>query len=152
MNLRWSLGIITVMCGFLSGCGISGGPSLILSAGRGPLDYFAWIGAKTSSATLPGWSLTGSNPNAQGSNPNMDGSYDNINGIAIDYNDGLMYLVDSNFNRIDKVNLVTGAPIGSIGLTTSSTGTCPASGVTSGWCTGGSFNSGSQDGAFTFSQ
>jgi hypothetical protein len=49
---------------------------------------------------------------------------------------------------VNKITTLTGAFVGSIGITTATTGTCPAAGVAPSWCTGGTFASGAGDGMF----
>jgi|GEM_PF-4753264 len=81
---------------------------------------------------------------------NRDGEFSSIASIAVDSTNGFLYVVDQNNYRIQKFNLSTGAFVGAIGVTSASTGTCPASGTTTGWCTGGTFVAGSGDGSFSF--
>ncbi|MEO5970648.1 MAG: NHL repeat-containing protein [Bdellovibrionia bacterium] len=77
-----------------------------------------------------------------------DGALNSPAGIAIDVSTATLYIADSLNHRIETFSLNTGAFIGAIGKVTGSSGSCPPSGVTTGWCTGGNFASGSVDGAF----
>ena len=59
-----------------------------------------------------------------------------------------MYIVDAGNNRLSQYVLSSGAYIGSVGLLSSSTGTCAATGVATTYCTGGTFTTGAGDGEF----
>ncbi|MEO5970654.1 MAG: hypothetical protein ABIQ95_12060 [Bdellovibrionia bacterium] len=109
-----------------------------------PTASFQWIGALTSSTVTSGWSSSsGASVIAS-----VDGGFQNVNGFAVDSVNGFFYVVDYYNHQISKFASVTGAFVGAIGKTNSSTGTCPASGATSGWCTGGHFTFGTGDGEF----
>jgi DNA-binding beta-propeller fold protein YncE len=71
--------------------------------------------------------------------------------VTFDTQGNSLYVVNYANNRIDKFNAQTGGYVGSIGKTSGSTGTCPV-GTTTGWCTGGTFASGGQDGSINFPQ
>ena len=75
----------------------------------------------------------------------VDGGFSNVPVIA--YDGGYLYAAHNA--RISKHVASTGTFVGSIGKTTASTGTCPSSGVATGWCTGGTFTTALTDGAFT---
>lgn len=75
-----------------------------------------------------------------------DGSFSTVYGIAYDATNNALYF--SNFSQVLKFTATTGVFVGAIGLTTSSTGTCPASGATTAWCTGGTFAQGTADGNY----
>jgi tripartite motif-containing protein 71 len=66
---------------------------------------------------------------------------------SLDIANGFLYVADYTNQRIQKINLSTGAFVGAIGKTTASTGTCPV-GAANAWCTGGTFTNANSDGAF----
>jgi DNA-binding beta-propeller fold protein YncE len=78
-----------------------------------------------------------------------NGMFDSPSGLAFNSTGNALYIGDTNNNRIVKVTATTGAFVGAIGETVSSTGTCPASGVASSWCTGGVFTAGTGNGMFS---
>ena len=78
-----------------------------------------------------------------------DGGFKDPQSIAIDSTNGFIYAADTGNFRIVKLALSTGAFVGAIGFSTTSTGTCPSGAVTPGWCTGGTFVSNAGDGGFT---
>jgi DNA-binding beta-propeller fold protein YncE len=100
-------------------------------------------GTCPSSGAAPGWCNGGAF--AAGT---TDGSLNLPAGLAIDPSAGVLYVADSSNNRVSKFSLNSGAFVGSIGKVTATSGTCPASGPTGGWCTQGTFASGSLDGEF----
>ena len=105
-------------------------------------------GSCPSSGAAPSWCTGG--VFVSGS---ADGMFSYVwSNILIDQPNNLMYVGNSGNNRIDKLNLTTGAFIGSIGYVIATTGTCPSKGVTSKWCTGGTYNWGWGDGMFSFPQ
>ena len=118
-----------------------------------PLQGFTWIGAVSPSVAVSGWSGS-SSVAVDGSF--VDGGFNNVNGLAIDSTNGFFYTVDSatysgrHADRVCKFVMTSGAFVGCIGKTVSSTGTCPSSGASPGWCTGGIFTTGSADGEFDF--
>ncbi|MEO5970817.1 MAG: hypothetical protein ABIQ95_12895, partial [Bdellovibrionia bacterium] len=77
----------------------------------------------------------------------VDGGLADQSSIALDITHGYIYVVDTANNRAQIFALASGAFVGAIGAVAGTTGTCPSSGVTPGWCTGGSFIAGSADGA-----
>lgn len=77
-----------------------------------------------------------------------DGRFTNLTDIALDADNELLYVTDSNNGRVIKLNSSTGAFIGAIGNSTAS-GTCVA-GAQSAWCTGGVFSSVAGDGTFSY--
>ena len=83
---------------------------------------------------------------AQGS---IDGSFYGPGAIAIDVTHDALYVADTFNARVVKMTASTGAFVGAIGYSTSSTGTCPSNGTASGWCTGGTFTWSSGDGQFS---
>lgn len=76
-----------------------------------------------------------------------DGGFYSPKGIAIDVANNSLF-VSSSGNKIQKFVLSTGAFIGSIGTTSSASGTCIL-GKQNGWCTGGTFTTSTTDGGFT---
>lgn len=80
---------------------------------------------------------------------NADGEFNSPASIAIDIAGNRLYIADMTNNRIQKFNLMTGAFIGSIGYTSSATGSC-ISGKQTSWCTGGTFTFTSVDGGFFY--
>ena len=107
----------------------------------------ATSGTCPASGAAPGWCTGGTF--ASGT---TDGTFGNPYGIAIDTTRDRMYVADSSNHRISKFTLSTGAYIGSIGRTTATSGTCPASGAANFWCTGGTFASGTADGQMNVPQ
>ena len=91
----------------------------------------------------PGWCTGGSFTYHSG-----DGAFYGPYGVAIDPIHDRLYIADGDGSTIVKVTASTGAYIGAIGKTQSSTGTCPPSGAVSGWCTGGIFTWATGDGMF----
>ena len=81
------------------------------------------------------------------SNSSVDGGFQNPRRPVVDTANGFIYLTDLTAGRVIKLSLSTGAFIGAIGRVTSSTGTCTVPTAT-GWCTGGSFTTGTDDGQF----
>jgi hypothetical protein len=79
-----------------------------------------------------------------------DGMFNLPSSIALDATRNLLFVGDVSTWRVQKFDLgAGGVAIGAIGTTSASTGTCPASGNVSGWCTGGTFTVGTGDGAFS---
>ncbi len=77
-----------------------------------------------------------------------DGMLNASNGnIVLNAANDFMYVTDSGNNRIQKFTLSTGAFVGAIGKSTLA-GTC-ITGAQTGWCTGGTFSSGTLDGQFS---
>ena len=76
------------------------------------------------------------------------GGFFGADDIALDPTAGFLYIVDNL--SVSKFNLSTGAFVGAIGGLSASTGTCPATGVATAWCTGGTFVTGSSDGSFSY--
>lgn len=112
---------------------------------------FAWIGALSSSTATSGWSTSTTTP----ASAPIDGGFNRPISIAVDAKNGYFYTGEhsqsgTTVRRVSKFNLTTGVYLGSIGYLSASTGTCPASGVASGWCTGGSFASSNTDGGFVW--
>jgi DNA-binding beta-propeller fold protein YncE len=79
-----------------------------------------------------------------------DGMFNNPHGIVVHPAAGYLYVSDRGNFRIQKISMSTGAFVGAIGGLSASTGTCPSSGTSSSWCTGGTFASGATDGKFNF--
>ncbi len=102
----------------------------------------ASVGNCPSNGMTPGWCTGGSFALGTG-----DGAFKSVNDIGIDVPRDTLYLTDKNNYRVSKYVLSTGVYVGSIGYTTSSTGTCPV-GIASTWCTGGVFASSAVDGGF----
>ena len=100
-------------------------------------------GTCPASGVTPGWCTGGTFTSGT-----TDGMYSQMGGLAFDPVNDALYIADTGNQRIVKVTASTGAFVGAIGKTTASTGTCPASGIASTWCTGGTFTSASQDGAY----
>lgn len=107
--------------------------------------------------------ISGANPNAcatmasgatAGWCTGADYSISNVDGGMyyawgkLTFDSTYLYLPDQANQRINKYNAATGAFVGSQGKVTGTTGTCPSSGVTSSWCTGGTFASGSLNGMY----
>ena len=78
-----------------------------------------------------------------------DGMFNFISAMSIDTDSRIMYVLDRGNHRLSKVDLKTGAYIGSIGRLSSSSGSCPTSGNSSGWCTGGTFTAAASDGGIS---
>ena len=76
-----------------------------------------------------------------------DGMFNIPDEMVGDTTNGILYISDTNNNRIVKINANTGVFVGAIGKTTASSGTCSV-GATTGWCTGGTFALAGTDGAF----
>lgn len=102
-------------------------------------------GTCPAAGAAPGW-CTGGTFGAGAS----DGMFGNagLGRIAIDSVNGFLYITDSTNFRVVKVNASTGAFVGAIGRTTATAGTCPAAGAAPGWCTGGTFATGTGDGMY----
>jgi hypothetical protein len=79
----------------------------------------------------------------------VDGGFGSFGFVAYDSARDAIYVTDGN-GRLSKITASTGAYVGAVGVTTATTGSCPASGVTAGWCTGGTFSAASGDGQFGF--
>jgi DNA-binding beta-propeller fold protein YncE len=103
----------------------------------------ATTGTCPAAAVAPGWCTGGTF--GFGS---TDGAFFQPRGIAVDPQNGFLYVSDTFNYRIQKFTLSTGAFVGSIGRSTATTGTCPAVGVAPSWCTGGSFGVSAVDGGF----
>jgi DNA-binding beta-propeller fold protein YncE len=99
-------------------------------------------GATTGSFT-PGWCTGGTATNGSG-----DGMLYQPQGLFADSSSNL-YVADSSNHRISKYNALAGTFLGSIGNLSSSTGSCPAFGPATSWCSGGTFTSGTAAGEFT---
>ena len=106
-------------------------------------DMSATTGTCPASGAASGWCTGGTAALGSG-----DGMFDTPGDVAIDSTDGFFYVADTNNNRIEQFNLSTGVFVGAIGNMSATTGTCPASGAASGWCTGGTAATGSGDGMF----
>lgn len=78
-----------------------------------------------------------------------DGMFANPDALVLDPSSVYVYLTDLANNRVVKVRASSGSFVGAIGNTSASTGTCPALGTTTGWCTGGTFAAAATDGAFS---
>jgi hypothetical protein len=65
---------------------------------------------------------------------------------AIDKTGDALFVSDGF--RVEKFTLSTGAFVGAIGVTSATSGTCPAAGVAGSWCTGGTFTNSANDGGF----
>src|SRR5262249_2253354 len=76
----------------------------------------------------------------------MDGFFSAPAGLTLDTSAGYFYVLDGN--QVDKFSLSSGVFEGAIGMLSSSTGSCPASGPSRGWCVGGVFDAGGEDGEF----
>ena len=126
--------------------------------------FIGWIGKVNLSPTggaagctstafgsaTPGWCTGGSSQTGNG-----DAMFDNPNDATVDTN-GYLYVSDTNNNRVQKFDAVTGALIGwigNIGITVPTGGvsgcsTAIAGTKTPGWCTGGIGATGTGDGMF----
>jgi len=76
-----------------------------------------------------------------------DGMFTFPIGLAID-STGSSVFIGAGGGRIVKINASTGAVDGVIGNVLSTGGTCTSTGVTSGWCKGGTFQIGTGDGMY----
>jgi len=103
-------------------------------------------GTCTPAGAAAGWCTGGVFASSNG-----DGKYGSIYGLRLNPTDTYLYISDSN-HRISKVNISTGAFLGAIGKVLAAGGTCAPAGVpVTNWCTGGTFQSGTTDGAFSLS-
>jgi DNA-binding beta-propeller fold protein YncE len=119
--------------------------------GNQPTGGAAGCTTTTSGNQTPGW-CTGGWPS---SGYSLDGGIRVTGGMAIDSTNTYAYLSDTQMHRIQKFNLSTGTFVGWIGkISTSPTGGdagCNgATGVTPGWCTGGSSTTGTALGEFSY--
>ncbi|MBL7716286.1 MAG: putative Ig domain-containing protein [Bdellovibrionales bacterium] len=122
--------------------------------------YLGWIGNVNAQPTggaagcstttagnfTPGWCTGGT---AQALASSGGGGMNTPTGIALYTSAGTpyLYVADTLNNRIAQYNGTTGAFVGWIGNVQTTGGTCSATGVTSGWCSGGAPTS--TTGAFT---
>jgi DNA-binding beta-propeller fold protein YncE len=143
---------------FLQGCGrLWGGLGRGGSSGSTVLqDIFGiFVGAigKTSATTgtCPGGNLAASTWCTGGTfaNGTSDGMFFQPKGNTVDSTNGYLYTSEALSGKLSKFTLSTGAFIGAIGSLSTSTGTCPGAGAAAGWCTGGTFMSGSGDGMYS---
>ncbi|RYZ92546.1 MAG: hypothetical protein EOP06_03975 [Proteobacteria bacterium] len=131
------------------------------ASGEGPLStvsasatgsgvHASWVGllvASPEELAVP-WST---DPRAGSFSTAGDEAIRKASSIALDEEGDVMYVVNTNGQRVTKRKISDGSVLGSIGKVNAvSTGTCPSSGVTPGWCTGGSFGSSTQDGGFDY--
>jgi tripartite motif-containing protein 71 len=103
----------------------------------------ASTGTCVSNGATTGWCTGGTFASGAG-----DGMLNNPKGIEIDPPNGFLFVADKGNERVMKFDLATGAFLGAVGKVSSTTGSCPATGATLGWCTGGTFGSGGGDGMF----
>jgi DNA-binding beta-propeller fold protein YncE len=103
----------------------------------------ATAGTCPAAGAAPGWCTGGTFAVGAG-----DGMFNQPVDVTADLTNGVVFVNDFTKFSVQKFSLISGTFVGSIGRTSASTGTCPAAGATTGWCTGGTFASGAGDGMF----
>lgn len=75
-----------------------------------------------------------------------DGMFNGISALALDHDNGYLYITESFNRRIQRISISTGAAAGAIG-NSSNSGTCSL-GSQNNWCSGGVFSYSTIDGGF----